>query len=797
MQFGTFDDENREYVITDPRTPQPWSNYLGSKEYGAIITQNAGGYSFYRSGGKGRFMRMQFNSVLRDQPGRYVYLRDRKSNEYWSCSWQPVVKPLESFKTECRHGLGYTRIISDNDKIRSDIVYFVPLNKTHEIWRVRVTNSDTVTRQLSAFTYVEYANNWNAIDDLMNLQYSQYIVTMDVIDGIIDHGTNLNIPHQPENFDEKDQGRHTFQALAGLPVKSWETDREVFIGNYRTYANPMTVERGTGTNSTAYGDNACGCLHTDFDLEPGQTTEFLVIVGIGSAASEGKAALSKYADTARASQELDQLTAYWQDRIDGLTASTPDINFNRTVNVWGIYNSLITFTWSRAASLIYTGVDRDGLGFRDTVQDFLGVTHTIPQEVNDRLSLMLTGQVSTGGSLPVVYPTCHSPGNEPLPLKHDYRSDDALWLFNAIPAYIKETGHVDYLHTLLPYADQKEDTVFGHMKRAIQFSLARRGVHGLPLGLKADWNDCLRFGHTGESVFVAMQLRLAIATYIEIAQLLSEEKEKQWGEILLTEMDRLIQEHAWEGEWFLRGFGENDRKFGSKENHEGQIFLNPQVWAVMSGVATNSQAEQIMQHVYDRLFTPYGLMLCDPPFTSDDHNIVLAQLMNPGLKENAGIFMHTQSWAVIAEAMLGHGNRAYEYLKSYLPAAYNDRAEIREIEPYVLCQSAHSKYSPKQGTCRIPWLSGSATWTHYAMTQYILGIRPDYEGLVIDPCLPSHWNTLEVKRTFRGKTLNITIQNDSGKERGVSCMQVNGQEMTCNKIPVEMIECQNKVTVII
>jgi cellobiose phosphorylase len=546
----------------------------------------------------------------------------------------------------------------------------------------------------------------------------------------------------------------------------------------------------------AFGDNACGCLHGDFDLEPGQTIEFLVIIGIGNAAREGKTVLSQYTDTARAGQELNELKTFWQDRIDGLTVSTPDSKFNRTVNIWGIYNSLITFTWSRAASLIYTGVDRDGLGFRDTVQDFLGVTHTIPQEVNDRLSLMLTGQVSTGGTLPVVYPTCHSPGNEPLPSKHDYRSDDALWLFNAIPAYIKETGHVDYLHTLLPYADREKDTVFGHMKRAIQFSLARRGVHGLPLGLKADWNDCLRFGHAGESVFVAMQLRLAIATYIEIAQLLSEEKEQQWGEILLAEMDRLIHEHAWDGEWFLRGFGENDRKFGSKENHEGQIFLNPQVWAVMSGVANRDQGEQVMQHVHERLFTPFGLMLCDPPFTRDDHTIVLAQLMNPGLKENAGIFMHTQGWAVIAEAMLGHGNRAYEILQSYLPAAFNDRAEIREIEPYVLCQSAHSKHSPKQGACRIPWLSGSATWTHYAMTQYILGIRPDYDGLIIDPCLPSHWKTLAVKRHFRGKTFNITLQNDSGKESGASCMQVNGQEMTCNKIPVEMMDCQNEVIVV-
>ncbi len=796
MEYGFFDDQAREYVITRPDTPKSWSNYLGTTEYGAIITNNAGGYSFYKSGGMGRFMRIRFNAVPMDQPGRYIYFHDRDSGEYWSASWQPVGKSLKNFKSICRHGTGYTIITSKYRGIESEITYFVPLDRIFEVWKVRITNKDTRKRRLYAFTYTEYAGSWNAIDDLLNIQYVQYIATMKCIGGIIDHGTNIHIPEMPEDFKEKDQGRHTFQALAGAEVIGFDTDREHFLGPYRTYANPLVVEKGKCNNYEAYGDNPCGSLQTGLELAPGETKEFVVLVGIGRADVEGRQAVSEFSDLKKADRELNRVKEYWHQKMRGFTAETPDNELNSTINTWGIYNSLVTFAWSRAASLIYSGIDRDGLGYRDTVQDFLGVMHAIPGEAGKRLELMITGQVSTGGAMPVVLPFSHKPGNEPVPKEEEYRSDDSLWLFNAIPAWVKETGEIDFYHKILPYADKGEATVFGHMKRAIEFSLERSGKHGLPFGLAADWNDCLKFGHAGESVFVALQLRLALKIYTEVARLIHDADEEKWGMSRLSELDRQLQKNAWDGKWFMRGYRSDNMKFGSDECTEGKIYLNPQTWSVISGAATNEQAQSAMDNVNKYLATEYGLMLCDPPYTNTDYNIIRSQLFNPGLKENGGIFIHTQAWAVMAEAMVGRGNRAYQYLRSYLPAAFNSMAEIREIEPYVLCQSTHSRHSPGFGKSRIPWLSGSATWTYYAITQYILGIRPEYDGLLIDPCIPSHWKELKVLRIFRKKKLDITIRNEKGVEKGVKQIVLNGTEIEGNFLKTADMTEKNNVLVV-
>jgi cellobiose phosphorylase len=796
MQYGYFDDQNKEYVITRPDTPKSWSNYLGSIEYGAIITNNAGGYSFYKSGGMGRFMRMRFNSVPMDQPGRYIYLHDLSSHDFWSASWQPVGKPLDKYKSECRHGTAYTVIKSEYSHIVSETTYFVPLGKLYELWKVKLTNNSNLKRQFRVFTYVELAGNWSAIDDLLNIQYVQYTALMKVTGNIIDHGTNINIPEMPDNFMEKDQGRHTFQAIAGAEVTGYDTDREVFLGPYRTYSNPVTVEKGKCNNSLAYGDNPCGVLQVDIDLKPGETREFIVIMGIGRAEIEGKAAIKEFADISNADKELEKVKKYWHNRMKGISAETPDKELNSTVNTWGIYNCLVTYAWSRAASLIYSGIDRDGLGYRDTVQDFLGVFHAVSEEARKRLELMITGQVSTGGAMLVIQPFYHRPGNEKPPAKEKYRSDDSMWLFNAIPSYVKETGDIEFYNKVLPYADKGEDTVFGHMRKAIEFSLEHRGSHGLPYGLFADWNDCLRFGYNGETVFVAMQLRLALDVYIEVARILDRKDEEAWARPLLAELDKNIQDNAWDGEWFIRGYRFDGLKFGSKDVPEGQIFLNPQTWAVISGVATDEQARIMMKRVEERLFSKYGLALLDPPYTNSDYNIIRSQLFNPGLKENAGIFVHTQGWAVMAEAMLGNGDQAYKYLRSYLPAAFNTKAEIREIEPYVVCQSTHARFSPKHGASRIPWLSGSATWTYYAITQYILGVRPEYEGLRIDPCIPSGWNKFTVKRVFRTKSFDIKVQNDQGVQKGVKKIILNGEEIKDNIIPLGKMKDNNEVIVI-
>ena len=797
MQYGEFDDKNNEYVITRPDTPKPWSNYLGSTEYGAIVTNNAGGYSFYRSGGMGRFVRFRFNSIPADQPGRYIYIHDHGARDYWSASWQPVGKPLGKFKSICRHGTAYTVIESQYSGIKSEVTYFVPLGRSFEIWKVRITNASKKKRNMSVFSYLEYAGNWNAIDDLLNIQYVQYIARMSVIDGIIDHGTNVNVPSQPENFKEKDQERHTYQAICGAKVVGFDTDREAFLGPYRTYANPVAVASGKCSDSLAYGDNPCGALQVKFALSPGQSKELLVIAGIGSADQEGREAVREFSDLSKADEELEKLKFFWHEKIETFSARTPDPELNATINTWGIYNALVTYAWSRSASLVYSGVDRDGLGYRDTMQDFLGVMHAIPSEAKKRLELMITGQVSTGGAMPVILPFSHNPGKEMAPAEEEYRSDDALWMFDAIPAYVNETGDLDFYHKLLPFADKGEDTVFGHMKRALQFNLSRTGAHGLPTGLKADWNDTLRFGKKGESIFTAMQLRYALKVYIDVALLLRRADESSWAKLTIERLSSNIKRYAWDGEWFMRGYRNDGLKFGSKESKEGQIFLNPQTWSVISGLATKEQAETAMEKVKERLSSKYGLALCDPPFTKTDPKIVRATFFNPGLKENAGIFIQTQAWAVMAEALLGHGNRAYEYLRAYLPAAYNTKAEEREIEPYVVCQSTHGKESPKHGVSRIPWLSGSASWTYHAITQYMLGIRPEVGGIRIDPCIPSKWKSFSVRRVFREKVLDIEFENPVGAEKGVKKILLNGQAIEGNFIPVAKLDPENVVHVVL
>ena len=794
MQFGYFDDINKEYVITRPDTPRSWSNYLGSTEYGAIITNNAGGYSFYKSAAQGRFTRLRFNAVPLDQPGRYLYLHDHDNGDYWSASWQPVGKPLDEYKSECRHGSAYTIISSEYAGIRAETTYFVPLGRNFECWRVRLTNLSGRPRRLSAFTYVEYVGNWSAYDDLINLQYTQHIVRMAVEGGIIDHGTNVNLPLMPDNFEQKDQGRHTFLALVGSEVSGYDTDRTAFLGTYGSYANPAVVERGECSNSLAAGDNGCGVLESRIRLEPGETREFLVLMGVGTAREEGRRAAGEFGNPEKVAQELAALKSYWHARIAGIDVETPDAEFNSMLNMWSPFNCLMTYAWSRAASLIYAG-ERDGLGFRDTVQDMLGVMHTIPAEAIRRLELMITGQVSTGGAMPVVKQFAHRPGSEHAPREEDYRSDDCLWLFNAIPAYVKETGDLSFYGKVLPYADAGEDTVLGHLKRAILFSLNRSGAHGLPCGLSADWNDCIRLGDRGESVFVAFQLRYALSVYLEVSHLLASNEEKAWAQSNLDRLDQDLRDHAWDGEWYLRAYRADGFEFGSSSSREGQIFLNPQSWAVLSGHADAGRAASAMQAVRDRLATEYGLMICDPPYVETDYNVMRAALFNPGMKENGSIFTHTQGWAVIAETMLGHGDLAWQYFRATLPGAWNTRAEVREIEPYVYCQFTHSKYSPRFGASRVPWLSGSAAWSFFTATQHILGLRPEYGGLRIDPCIPAAWKGFTVTRVFRGKKVRVEVHNPAGVQQGVLKLVLNGEPLEGNFIPAAKLADQNRVVV--
>lgn len=784
MQYGYFDDERKEYVITRPDTPRPWSNYLGSLEYGAIITNNAGGYSFYKSALSSRFLRFRSNSVPMDQPGRYLYLRDAADGDYWSTSWQPVGKSLDAYRSECRHGTSYTVITSAYRDIRSVSTYFVPLGQAFEYWMLDVTNEGSSPRELDAFTYCEFASPWHMPNDLTNLQYSQFVSKADVIDDMLAVAVHPYDAYDPLEL----AGCHRlWMCLNGTALTGYETVRERFFGTvYNTYANPSAVASGSCSNFLAEGENAVGVLQGKIKLAPGETKTLVVQLGLGTPESHGFASRAEFGTVQRCRAELDKLRAFWHARLVPVSAKTPVPAFDSMVNAWGAYNSLITYSWSRHASLVYNG-ERDGLGYRDTVQDFLGVLPHLGAEIRPRLELMLTGQMSTGGAMPVVKSFGHRPGFETGPSADEYRSDDCLWLFNAVPAYVAETGDESLYGAVLPYADRGEGTVLDHLKRALLFNLERSGANGLPCGLAADWNDCVKMGYRGESVMVAFQLRLALGVYADVATRLGFAAEAKWA---LSERDRLdadIRAVAWDGDWFLWAIGEDGHRYGSSAEEEGKIYINTQVWAIISGAASAEQGRRAMDELNARCATPYGIALSDPPFTRTPKTVMGGVIYNHGIKENAGIFCHTQSWAVMAEAMLGNGDRAWEYYEAFMPSAYNDRAELREIEPYAHCQTTYSTTNRNAGKSRVPWLSGTASWAHYSALQWILGVRPELDALVIDPCIPRAWPRFHIARRFRGMNIDITVENPRHVCRGVRSLIVDGKSVDGNRVPLSLL----------
>ncbi len=787
MRYGRFDDGNKEYVIERPDTPRSWSNYIGSRKYGGVVTQNAGGYSFSQSPFQGRFLRMRYNSVPMDQPGRYLYLRDRDSGDFWSASWQPVGKPLDRFTSAARFGTCYAVIESEYDGVRMETSYFVPRDAEFEYWWLKVVNTGSKPRKLSLFSFAEFASEWNVAQDAFNLQYTAYIAEAHYRDGLIEASMCGRLAADPDDFANRDQSRRWWMAQAGAPVAAWDLDRDKFLGAYGSFHNPAAVVAGRCGNSPGVSDNICGAMQSDLDLAPGAAADVLVLVGIGNRAA-GERAVKEFGTPARAAAELARLKKHWHGLIDWVRVETPDPDFDHMVNVWNSYNALMTFTWARACSLVYTGDGRDGLGFRDALQDCLGVTGMAPDLVRERLVLMLSGQESTGGARPEIKPWLHRPGAmEPTDPRH-YRSDDCLWFFNTIPAYVAETGDDAFYNETVPYSDKGGDTVFGHLRRALEFNLERTGRNGLPSGLAADWNDCLKLGYKGESVFVAFQVRLGLGVYADVAERLGKPGEAAWAREERRKLDAKIQETCWDGEWFLWAVGEDGTVYGSHKSPEGRIYLNTQVWAVISGAAGADQAKACLDSVHRRLASEFGLLICEPPFEKTPVEVMRAVLMNPGNKENGGIFSHTQSWGVIAECLAGNGDRAYQYYRAFMPSAYNDRGDVREVEPFVHCQSTFSRFSPKCGASRVPWLSGTASWACFSAVQHILGLRPEREGFRIDPCLPAAWNGFTARRRFRGMNLEITVRNPKGLNRGVKQLRVDGREVPGDVAPLAMLK---------
>ncbi len=794
MQYGYFDEKAREYVITNPNTPAPWANYLGSPDYGAIITVNAGGYSFVRSGAAGRILRYMFNQF--DEPGRYIYLRDEADGDYWSASWRPVRKPLDIYHTECHHGTSYTEFVSEYRGIRSRALYYVPMGATHEVWRVTVENTGDTPRKLGIFGYAEFTTESFYTQDLVNMQYTQFITRTDFFGDFILQRINEFCHRNPDGSN----GSERFFGLAGAPVRSYTGRREQFLGRNRFDA-PQAVLDGRCDNTLNYNANPCGALQAEITLAPGERKTVAFLLG-QKTEKEARAILDQYQDPAtRVAAEQAELIRYWHGELENLQVQTPDARFNEMVNTWNAFQCFTTFVWSRAASLIYCG-ERNGYGYRDTVQDIQGIIHLDPELARKQLTFMLSAQVHHGAGLPLVKYS-HNPGHEDTPEQESYvretghphyRADDALWLFPTVYKYIAETGNLAYLDEEVPFADHDVGTVREHLKRAIDFSMHHLGTHGMPAGLHADWNDCLRLGATGESTFVAFQLYYALRIMQEFCQddaayvaYLKETAEK---------LLKIIDDTCFEEDRYIRGYTEAGQIIGSKKDEEASMWLNPQSWAVISGGATGEKAERIMQTAYEKLNTPYGLEVMTPAYRFRAFDGAAMILFNPGTKENGGVFCQIQGWAILAEALLGHGNRAFQYFAESSPASFNEDADRRVIEPYVHGQFIEGHDSPFAGRSHVHWLTGTASTVMVGCVEGILGLRPTPEGLAVLPAIPSEWEGFTMEKNFRGKKVHITVDNSAHREGKPRSYILNGQERPAGLIPASELKAENELTVI-
>lgn len=796
MNYGYFDESKKEYVITRPDTPAPWANYLGSPEYGAIISNNAGGYSFIKSGANGRITRYIFNSE--DKPGRYIYLRDDETDDYWSASWQPVGKDLEEYKSECHHGTAYTKLMAEYKGIKSDALYYVPLNKTYEVWRLKVTNTSDKKRSISTFGFIEFTNENNYENDQVNLQYTLFITKTYFKGNKILQTINENTGKNAEGTNYKER----FFGMVGSNVASYNGDKSAFLGRYRSYGNPIAVERGECDNTLNYNSNGCGALHTILELEAGETKEIAFVLG-GYNDKESAKILDSYQNLDVIESELDELKTYWHQKLHNFQVKTPSNEFNAMINTWNAYQCFITFIWSRAASFMYCGL-RNGYGYRDTVQDIQGIIHLDPDMAADKIRFMLSAQVDNGGGLPLVKFN-HNAGHEDTPDDASYvqatghpayRADDALWLFPTVLKYIAETGNKEFLDEEILYANGGEGSVYNHLQRAIQFSMERLGDHKMPAGLHADWNDCLRLGKKGESTFVALQLYYAMTILKGFAEYKEDKEYIQYLDKVQPELGDIIQTICWEEDRYIRGIKEDGKVIGSKHDPEANMWLNPQSWSVISGLATKEQAKLALESVHRELNTPYGVRVMAPSYVDHAFDGALAILFNPSTKENGGIFSQPQGWIILAEALMGHGNRAFEYFMESSPAAMNDRADIRVLEPYVHGQFTEATDSPFEGRSHVHWLTGTASTVMVGCVEGILGMRPDLHGLLIAPSVPSDWSEFTIDKVFRGKKLHIIVQNPNGAEGGYKECYLNGKKLESNYIAEVDMLVENEVVLI-
>jgi len=799
MKYGYFDDEHREYVITRPDTPLPWFNYLGAEAYFGLISHTAGGYSFYRDARLRRLTRYRYNNVPADEGGRYIYLRDNTTGEFWSPSWQPTRHNAEDFV--CRHGLGYAVIGSTFRGIRAETRYFVPLGASLEIWDLTLANQRGGPCALSVFSAVEFCL-WDAWDDATNFQRNLNTGEVEVADGVIFHKTEY-----------RERRNHFAFFACSEPLSGFDTQRDAFLGPYRGWNRPLAVERGQSANSVAHGWSPMGSHHVQVALAAGETCRIIFLLGYHENPPDEKfdppdsliinkrtvlPVIAKCLDPREVDAAFEALREYWDGLLGALQVNTPDPHTNRMVNIWNAYQCMVTFNLARSASFFESGISR-GMGFRDANQDVLGVVHMVPARARRRILDLAATQLRSGGAYHQYQPLTGR-GNKAI---GDQFNDDPLWLVLSVAAYLKETGDFSILDEPVPYDNEagSEEPLYEHLRRSLQYTLDRLGPHRLPLIGRADWNDCLNLntlssepgdsfqtapiaeGGTAESVFIAALFVLAAREVADIASARGTEDVARQYEQAAAQMEQAVLEHGWDGEWFLRAYDALGNKVGSGECEEGQIYIEPQGLCVLAGIGRDKgHAEKALASVRERLATPHGLLLHQPAYSR--YYVHLGEISSypPGYKENAGIFCHTNPWIMIAEAILGNGDQAHDYYMRINPSAREGMSDLHRCEPYVYAQMIAGRDAPNHGEAKNSWLTGAAAWNYVAVTQWLLGIRPTLRGLSIAPVIPRHWGGFEATRVFRGVRYRISVRR-VGLGNAVS-IRVDGRPVQGQVLPL-------------
>ena len=811
MKYGHFDDKNREYVIDNPRTPWPWINYLGNEDFFSLISNTAGGYTFYKDAKFRRITRYRYNNVPMDSGGKYFYINDEDT--IWSPGWKPCKTELDSY--ECRHGMNYTNIKGEKNGISVNVLYFVPLKTWAEIQKLTLTNNSKKARKLKLFSFTEWCL-WNAASDMENFQRNFSTGEVEIEGSVIYHKTEY-----------KERRDHYAYFSVNAPIKGYDTDRESFFGLYNGFDEPQVVADGKSKNSEAHGWSPIASHYIEVELKPGESKDFIFVLGYVENKEDekweskniinkkkAKETIARFNTTAKVDAALADLRKYWDNLLSIYTVDSGDAKVDRMVNIWNQYQCMITFCFSRSTSFFESGIGR-GMGFRDSNQDLTGFVHQIPERARERIIDIASTQFPDGGCYHQYQPL-NKRGNNDI---GGGFNDDPLWLILGTVSYIKETGDFGILDEMVPFDNDISvaRSLFDHLTVSFDHVVNNLGPHGLPLIGRADWNDCLNLncfsndpnesfqttenkteGSKAESVMIAGLFVVYGRDYVELCKKLHKADEANRAQKLVDNMIEVIKKYGWDGEWFIRAYDYYGHKIGSNENEEAKIFIESQGWCTMAGIGKEEGlCVKALNSVKERLDSKYGIVLNNPAFTK--YYIEYGEISSypAGYKENAGVFCHNNPWIMIGETVVGNGNRAWDYYKKICPSYLEEISDLHKTEPYVYAQMVAGKDAFKPGEAKNSWLTGTASWNFYAVTQFMLGIRPEYDGLLIDPCIPTDWKGFRVTRKFRGAVYLIEVSNPNGKSKGISEVKVDGNSQKSNLIPVFGDGKEHKVKVVL